>query len=583
MVEKRRGIGRGIGALIPNSSNQLGTSATSSPRRPADVFFSPSDPGVVEDIGIETHAVTTNSEGKVQVDSIAKDIYAHDMRGEDASVEVKSESTDAELAIKKNDSTTKNRRGRKARRVSVPDVLGKSRKNNVSRETLKKETTYDYPVDRKDADKKPSPITQAVIDAGSRSKINTNASMEVESSLREDVSNEAQLQTRLPNLNGMSVEESFVNGIEDKNTEDNDTENKKSDFYESQPQENAALKIDSQARKINLQVNADENNESLEEHQETGDGLDNLSDTVDVPELVPVPGAQYAELEIDLLAPNLQQPRTIFDDDDINELASSIKEVGVLQPVVVRVLSDTHVQTAVEKRNDALINDIDLDSNLDLDKLPSPKYEIIMGERRWRAARRAGLFVIPAVIRTTGDADILRDAILENLHRVNINPLEEAAAYRQLLDDFNCTQEEISQRIARSRPQISNTIRLLQLPPIVQKRVAAGVISAGHARALLGLETSEAMEKLAQRITAEGISVRNVEEIVSLGSEEVIPTSRAKKNLALIDPEIREITARLKDHLDTSVSVTLSKRKGKLQIGFADINDLQRIVKLILS
>ncbi len=224
------------------------------------------------------------------------------------------------------------------------------------------------------------------------------------------------------------------------------------------------------------------------------------SATPDGPELVAVPGAQFADLPLDSIRPNPRQPRTVFDEDDLAELVHSIREIGVLQPIVVRPIpaDATDVPEGVQ-------------------------YELIMGERRWRASREAGNDSVPAIIKATEDDDLLRDALLENLHRSNLNALEEAAAYQQLLDDFACTQEELATRIGRSRPQISNTLRLLKLPPIVARRVAAGVLSAGHARALLGVSDNAAMERLAQRIVAEGLSVRSVEEIVSLGVEDEKP------------------------------------------------------------
>ena len=207
--------------------------------------------------------------------------------------------------------------------------------------------------------------------------------------------------------------------------------------------------------------------------------------------LVPVPGAHFAEIPVGDIVPNPRQPRTVFDEDEMAELVHSVREIGVLQPVVVRPA----------------------------DGVPG-RYELIMGERRWRASTAAGLTSVPAIVRETAEDDLLRDALLENLHRSQLNPLEEAAAYSQLLEDFGCTHDELAGRIGRSRPQISNTLRLLKLPPLVQRRVAAGVLSAGHARALLGLAEGSAMERLAQRIVAEGLSVRAVEEIVALGGDE---------------------------------------------------------------
>ncbi|MEK8226766.1 ParB/RepB/Spo0J family partition protein [Oerskovia sp. M15] len=213
-----------------------------------------------------------------------------------------------------------------------------------------------------------------------------------------------------------------------------------------------------------------------------------------------MPGATFAELPVNLIRPNSRQPRTAFDEGELDELVGSIKEIGVLQPVVVR--RDPETEGA---------------------------YELIMGERRWRATQAAGLDVIPAIIRDTEDGDLLRDALLENLHRSALNPLEEAAAYRQLLDDFGCTHEELGSRISRSRSQISNMLRLLRLPPLVQRRVAAGVLSAGHARALLGLTDGAEIERLAQRIVSEGLSVRATEEIVALGGLDAKrPTERTR-------------------------------------------------------
>lgn len=270
------------------------------------------------------------------------------------------------------------------------------------------------------------------------------------------------------------------------------------------------------------------------------------------PELVPVPGAQFAELDVTSIRPNPKQPRTVFDEDDLAELVGSIKEIGVLQPVVVRPAAE------------------------------GDGYELIMGERRWRATQEAGLSSIPAIIRETAEEDLLRDALLENLHRSALNPLEEAAAYRQLLDDFNCTQEELAARIARSRPQISNTLRLLKLPPLVQRRVAAGVLSAGHARALLGLEDSAAMERLAQRIVAEGLSVRTTEEIVALGGDEEDATPKKRTPRAgLRSAALDDLGARLSDRFETRVKVSLGKSKGKMTIEFASVEDLNRILETL--
>jgi ParB family chromosome partitioning protein len=265
-------------------------------------------------------------------------------------------------------------------------------------------------------------------------------------------------------------------------------------------------------------------------------------------ELLPVPGAHFAELPVASIRPNPKQPRVNFDEDELQELIDSIREIGVLQPVVVRPAEDG--------------------------------YELIMGERRWRATQEAGLDSIPAIIRVTEDQDLLRDALLENLHRSALNPLEEAAAYRQLLDDFGCTHEELATRIARSRPQISNTLRLLNLPPLVQRRVAASVLSAGHARALLGLPDSEQIERLAQRIVAEGLSVCATEEAVALGSDKpAVKKTRAAR--AQRNEAAESLATRLSDRFDTRVKVDVGKTKGRLTVEFATIEDLNRILAVM--
>ncbi|MGA8045639.1 MAG: ParB/RepB/Spo0J family partition protein [Dermatophilaceae bacterium] len=278
-----------------------------------------------------------------------------------------------------------------------------------------------------------------------------------------------------------------------------------------------------------------------------------VTDGADDNELRPVPGASYAEVPVDQIRPNPKQPRTVFDEDEMAELVHSIREIGVLQPVVVRPLVD-HVDGV--------------------------RYELIMGERRWRATQQAGHEAIPAIIKATEDDDLLRDALLENLHRSQLNPLEEAAAYQQLLEDFQCTQEQLASRIGRSRPQVSNTLRLLKLPPLVARRVAAGVLSAGHARALLSLEDAAAMERLAQRIVAEGLSVRSVEEIVTLGDDGPRPRPRRPRP-GRLNPQLDDISAAVGDHLDTRVGISLGQRKGKMTIEFASMEDLNRILDLL--
>lgn len=273
-----------------------------------------------------------------------------------------------------------------------------------------------------------------------------------------------------------------------------------------------------------------------------------------VGELEEVAGARYAELALDDIRPNPRQPRSVFDEEALAELVHSIREIGLLQPIVVRPVPDA---------------------------TQAPHFELVAGERRWRAAREAGLDPIPAIVRETGDDVLLRDALLENLHRSQLNALEEAAAYQQLLDDFGCTQEELATRIGRSRPQVSNTLRLLRLPAPVQRRVAAGVLSAGHARALLALDDPEAMEKLAGRIVAEGLSVRATEEIVAVGEADGRERVRVARPRRPSAPGLTEIADRLSDRLETRVRIEAGKSKGKVTIEFATLEDLRRIVDVI--
>jgi ParB family chromosome partitioning protein len=266
---------------------------------------------------------------------------------------------------------------------------------------------------------------------------------------------------------------------------------------------------------------------------------------------LPVPGATYADVPIASVHPNAKQPRQVFDEDALAELTHSIREFGVLQPVVVRADAEG--------------------------------YELVMGERRLRAAAAAGLDTIPAIVRSTTDDAMLRDALLENVHRAQLNPLEEAAAYQQLLEEFGTTHDELAQRIGRSRPQVSNTIRLLNLPIPVQRRVAAGVLSAGHARALLGLDDKELQDELASRIVAEGLSVRATEELVALaasGHSDKKPARRASAQ-RITAPGVDELADRLSDAFDTHVRVELGRRKGKITVEFGSIDDLERIISVM--
>lgn len=283
-----------------------------------------------------------------------------------------------------------------------------------------------------------------------------------------------------------------------------------------------------------------------------GRGLDALIPNSVIPaEITTASGIVVAdrnEIDINLISPNPKQPRTVFDEDQLNELAASIKEVGLLQPPVVRSIGDG-------------------------------KYQLIMGERRYRASKIAGLKSIPVIIRQTRDDQLLREALVENIHRSQLNPLEEGAAYQQLLNDFGYTHDELADRLGKSRPAITNTMRLLNLPASVQRRVAAGVLTAGHARALLSLSDEKEIEALANRIVAEGLTVRAVEEIVATGGAKL--KGGTIKRGKLLAPRLKEIGDQLSDLLDTRVSVELGKKKGKIVIEFATVEDLERITKLI--
>lgn len=268
----------------------------------------------------------------------------------------------------------------------------------------------------------------------------------------------------------------------------------------------------------------------------------------------PDAAARYQEVPFGRIRPNPQQPRKIFDEAAHAELVHSVREIGLLQPIVVRALPDSE---------------------------PDADYEIVAGERRWRACQEAGVSAVPVIVRQTTDAALLQEALLENLHRANLNPLEEGAAYNQLLHDFACTQEQLAQRLGRSRSQVANSIRLLRLPTGVQRRVAAGVLSAGHARALLGLTDAAAMDQLAARIVAEGLSVRDVEEIVAMGTGAGGSTRRRSTSKRSTPVEYQVVADRLSERFETRVAVSNGSRRGRIVIEFAGVEDLARIVAAI--
>ncbi len=284
-----------------------------------------------------------------------------------------------------------------------------------------------------------------------------------------------------------------------------------------------------------------------------------------------VAGAVYQEVPIGAIVPNPRQPRQVFDEESLAELEHSIREFGLMQPIVVRPLP---AEPAIGQ----------LPAEPAIGQRHTVSYELVMGERRWRAAQQAGLDCIPAIVRSTADGAMLRDALLENIHRVQLNPLEEAAAYQQLLEDFGVTHEQLASRIGRSRPVITNTIRLLRLPVAVQRRVAAGVLSAGHARALLGLDEPAAQESLAARIVAEGLSVRATEEAVTLSRSEPAPAApKAPAPRPIQAPGLQELAENLSDTFDTRVKVELGRRKGRIVVEFGSVDDLERIAALMTT
>lgn len=309
-------------------------------------------------------------------------------------------------------------------------------------------------------------------------------------------------------------------------------------------------------RKEENEAEDNSNRNSLNNTTNSEASAENADTTAEDQGLKPIKGGYLEYIKPLDIVPNSKQPRTVFDEEELRELAASIKEVGVLQPIVVRKINDEQ-ETA--------------------------HYELIMGERRWRASQLAGLEVVPAIVKTTADEDMLRDALLENLHRVALNPLEEAAAYAQMIDDFGLTQAQLSKSVSKSRPQIANMLRLLNLPASVQKHVSAGVLSSGHARALLGLDNPEEMESLAQRIITEGLSVRSTEEIVSMKNNEASGNqvrSRRQRNDRWAASPIRK---KLETKFETKVSIKGSENHGRIEIVFSSPEDMNRIVDILIG
>ncbi|MBF0696585.1 ParB/RepB/Spo0J family partition protein [Actinomyces bowdenii] len=488
MAQKRRGLGRGLEALIPDSQKE-----SASARRPSDVFFPDS-----------------RSQGSTSASSAAQETDAAP-----APKEERSSGSDLSTLL----TPPKRTRGSRSRRTTA-GTTAKSR-------TTTRRTTAKTPVSR-----------ETGVKGNAAEKVEESAEAAAPVEPASPVMSAAMPSEPITSPEPVAPDSAAARQAAPAAPEAVETP----PAVEPEPSGEAAAENPPEVDDV---VDAAEVSVSRETADEASE--DDIDDTS---ALVPVPGASFAELPVEFIHPNPRQPRQVFDEDDIAELAASIREVGLLQPIVVR--------RAASAGDD------------------EPRYELIMGERRLRASKEAGMETIPAVVRDTDDVDLLRDALLENLHRVQLNPLEEAAAYQQLLEDFHCTHAELSERIARSRSQISNTLRLMKLPPLVQRRLAAGVISAGHARALLGLPNAAVMERLAQRIVAEGLSVRATEELVALQEE---PEGGVQpKTLRARSTPLPALSTRLSDAFDTRVKVTRGAKKGRITIEFAGEEDLARIV-----
>ena len=520
MAQKRRGLGRGLEALIPDTQKDKASAP-----RPSDVFFPDSKDTETHDKESASHADAdpendpTNNESQSTRD-LAATLLAPSQRKRSSKSRT-ARSTSSRTA-------SKAKRAASVSRETVPDSADETVKKperGTSKVTSKSRVQS---ADKTTPNRSPRKVMPSDADSATALKA------EEQSSQPEVVATEA-ISVETTTYDNVAAVDDIVADSASEETE------KLGDSVvsrETREKQTGGAEVTSSDSKVARPVG-----DSIVSEAHAGERNDSrVDDTVDSdgPDLVPVPGAHFAEIPVDLIHPNPRQPRQVFDEEDISELAASIAEVGLLQPIVVRQVSTSPGE--------------------------DPHYELIMG-----------LEAIPAVVRDTDDVAMLLDALLENLHRVQLNPLEEAAAYQQLLEDFQCTHAELSERIARSRSQISNTLRLMKLPPLVQRRLAANVISAGHARALLGLPNAAEMERLAQRVVAEGLSVRATEELVALHEEPDSGTSQPKVLRARSTP-LPALSTRLSDAFDTRVKVTRGAKKGRITIEFAGDDDLARIV-----
>ena len=521
MAQKRRGLGRGLQALIPEAQKEKVPAAS----RPSDVFF-------------------PDSRKDESRDEDAASRATHDAPEPEPAAEARSTRDLAATLLapsqRKRGSKSRSTRSTTASKTAASKTAAQSRQTKlVSRETTPDSETAAQVTEKKSTKKSSSAATKRTSSAAPKratTKATKEASVAVEKPSHEASTVEDPQEEIAPTSVAQPDETPVVPEVSRETAEE---QPEAADLGSSDAEEERTEK---DLAAVSSDAGTEASDATVAEEETADTGADDL---------VPVPGARFAEIPVGLIHPNPRQPRQVFDEEDIAELAASIAEVGLLQPIVVR-----QVPTAPGEEL---------------------RYELIMGERRLRASKEAGLETIPAVVRDTDDVDLLRDALLENLHRVQLNPLEEAAAYQQLLEDFQCTHAELSERIARSRSQISNTLRLMKLPPLVQRRLAANVISAGHARALLGLPNAAEMERLAQRVVAEGLSVRATEELVAL-HEEPEPGPDQPRVLRARSTPLPALSTRLSDAFDTRVKVTRGAKKGRITIEFAGDEDLARLV-----
>ena len=553
MSEKRRGLGRGLGALIPSGpvtspESTPDTPVASSMRQESKTVLAkpPHRKQAQNEGGVESLSSKGSDSSPRRKEAAAAGRVGSDakMTGDNASAQKKN--ADAPASGKK---TTVSRETLSESRDQGKGGKPATRSRRDMGQALRNTTSVRRPVDMfflpsDDADE------DAEVDAPSAAvtaPVSQNSTGLPEVEIAQDVSRAT------PNRAGKNVQSTGgVLAVDEPSVKDaQSTAIVSPTPTPSSP--GATVGSRTLAHEETLQSGSSSPNTADTDPDVSRETSDDPSARTDMGQLEVVPGAEFAEIPVADIHPNRKQPRQIFDEDELAELAFSVKELGILQPVVVRPSREGE----------------------------GAKYELVMGERRWRAVQKAGLNSVPAIIRETADDDLLRDALLENLHRSQLNPLEEAAAYQQLLEEFGATQDELSRRIGRSRPQISNTLRLLRLPALVQRRVAAGVLSSGHARALLGLTDPAEMERLAQRVVAEGMSVRATEETVALSGGLKRHATKRKSSTHRHDDRLNYIADAFSNRLDTSVKIQLGARKGKMTIEFASVEDLNRIIDVL--